>query len=109
MVFSVDSPPKLHSKSTVNSDFGTLGNLYKLHNSSLCNALNFQITLALVGPGGTRYRSWLRHYATTRKVAGSIPNEVIGLFQFTETFQPHYGTGVDSASNRNEYQESSWG
>jgi hypothetical protein len=23
--------------------------------------------------------------------------------------QPHYGPGVDSASNRNEYQESSWG
>jgi hypothetical protein len=24
-------------------------------------------------------------------------------------FQPHYGPGVDSASNRKEYQESSWG
>jgi hypothetical protein len=24
-------------------------------------------------------------------------------------FQPHYGPGVDSASNRNEYQEDSWG
>jgi hypothetical protein len=24
------------------------------------------------------------------------------------SFQPHYGPGVDSASNRNEYQESSW-
>jgi hypothetical protein len=23
--------------------------------------------------------------------------------------QPHYGPGVDWASNRNEYQESSWG
>jgi hypothetical protein len=23
-------------------------------------------------------------------------------------FQPHYGPGVDSASNRNEHQESSW-
>jgi hypothetical protein len=40
-----------------------------------------------------------RHYATTRQVAGSIPDEV----------QPHYGPGVDSASDRNEYQESSWG
>jgi hypothetical protein len=26
---------------------------------------------------GTRSRSWLRHYATSRKVAGSIPDEVI--------------------------------
>ena len=25
------------------------------------------------------------------------------------TFWPHYGVGVDSASNRNEYQEFSWG
>jgi hypothetical protein len=28
-------------------------------------------------------RSWLRHYATSRKVAGSIPDEVIGVFQLT--------------------------
>jgi hypothetical protein len=25
------------------------------------------------------------------------------IFQFTQFFQPHYGLGVDSASNRNEY------
>jgi hypothetical protein len=24
--------------------------------------------------------SWLRHYSTSRKVAGSIPDEVIGFF-----------------------------
>jgi hypothetical protein len=29
------------------------------------------------------------------------------IFQLTESFQPHYGLGVESASNRNEYQESS--
>jgi hypothetical protein len=28
----------------------------------------------------TRWRNWLRHYATSRKVAGSIPNEVTGYF-----------------------------
>jgi hypothetical protein len=27
-----------------------------------------------------QYRSWLRHYATSWKVAGSIPDEVIGFF-----------------------------
>jgi hypothetical protein len=26
--------------------------------------------------GGTRWRSWLRHYATGRKVAESSPDEV---------------------------------
>jgi hypothetical protein len=47
--------------------------------------------------------SWLRHYTTSRQVIGSIPDEVIGFFQLTKSFQPHYGPGVDSACNRNEY------
>ena len=29
---------------------------------------------------GTRWRSWLRHCATSWKVAGSIPDDVIGIF-----------------------------
>jgi len=44
----------------------------------------------------------LRHCATSRKVAGSIPG---GVFFINISFGPHYGPGVDSASNRNEYQE----
>ena len=28
----------------------------------------------------TRWRSWLRHCATSRKVAGLIPDGVIGIF-----------------------------
>jgi hypothetical protein len=32
--------------------------------------------------GGTRWRSWLRHYATSWKVAGSIPDEVIGFLNW---------------------------
>ena len=51
--------------------------------------------------GGTRCRSWLRPCATSRKVAGSIPDGVIGHNPFGRTMAP----GVDSASNRNEYQE----
>jgi hypothetical protein len=30
--------------------------------------------------GGTRWRSWLRHCTTSRKVAGSIHDGVIGIF-----------------------------
>jgi hypothetical protein len=30
--------------------------------------------------GGTWWRSWLRHYATSRKVVGSIFDDVIGIF-----------------------------
>jgi hypothetical protein len=31
---------------------------------------------------GTRKCSWLRHYATIQKVAGSIPDEFIGFFNW---------------------------
>jgi len=30
--------------------------------------------------GGTRWRSWLRHCATSWKVAGSISDGVVGIF-----------------------------
>ena len=31
---------------------------------------------------GTRWRSWLRHCATSQKVAGSIPDGVMGIFHW---------------------------
>jgi hypothetical protein len=33
---------------------------------------------------GTRYRSWLSHYAISRKVAGSFPGEVTGFFNWPD-------------------------
>jgi len=48
---------------------------------------------------------WLRCSATNRKVAGSIPASVSGFFIDIKSFRSHYGPGVDSASNRNQYQE----
>ena len=47
----------------------------------------------------------LRCCATNRKVAGSIPAGVSGFFIDIKSFRSHYGPGVDSASNRNEYEE----
>jgi hypothetical protein len=38
-----------------------------------------------------------------------FPMGFIGFFQFILSFQPHYGPGVDSVSDRNKYQESSCG
>ena len=43
--------------------------------------------------------------ATNRKVAGSIPACFSGFYIDINSFQSHYGPGVDSVSNRNEYQE----
>ena len=54
---------------------------------------------------GTTVTQWLRCCATNRKVTGSIPAGVIGFFIDIKFFQLHYGPGVDSPSNRNEYQE----
>jgi hypothetical protein len=38
-----------------------------------------------------------------------VPVRCFFFFSIQKSFQPHYGPGVDSASNRNEYQGSSWG
>jgi hypothetical protein len=44
-------------------------------------------------PEGHGFHSWRGHW----------------ILQLTYSFQPHYGPGVNSAPNGNEYQESSWG
>jgi ABC-type uncharacterized transport system permease subunit len=48
---------------------------------------------------------WLRHYATSRKVAGSTPDEVIQFFSMYLIVSAAIGPVVYSASNRNEYQK----
>ena len=53
----------------------------------------------------TAVAKWLRCCAKNQKVAGSIPAGVSGFFINIKSFRSHYGPGVDSASNRNEYQE----
>jgi len=54
---------------------------------------------------GTAVAQYLRCCVTNRKVAGSVPAGVSGFFIDIKSFRSHYGPGVDSASNRNEYQE----
>jgi len=39
------------------------------------------------------------------RFAAWIPTSVSGFFIDIKSFRSHYGPGVDSASNRNEYQE----
>jgi len=53
---------------------------------------------------GTTVAQWLRCCATNRKIAGSIP-AVSGFFIDIKSFRSHYDPGVESVSNRNEYQE----
>jgi len=54
---------------------------------------------------GTAIAQCLRYCATNREIAGSIPEGVIGIFLLHKSFRSHYVPGVDSACNRNEYQE----
>ena len=58
----------------------------------------FPVFLSLLG---TAVAQCLRCSATNRKVAGPIP----AGFTDIKSFRSHYGSGVDPASNRNEYQE----
>ena len=55
--------------------------------------------------GGTVVAQWLRCCTTNRKVACSIRAGVSGFFIDIKSFRSHYGPGIDSTSNRNEYQE----
>ena len=48
----------------------------------------------------TRWRSLLRHSATSRKFAGSIPDVVIGIFHWFNPSVRIMAPGVDSASVR---------
>jgi len=66
---------------------------------------NASIHIAIKSRRGTAVALWLRCCATNRKVAGSIPASVSEFFIDIKFFRSHYGLGVDSASNRNEYQE----
>jgi hypothetical protein len=75
----------------------------------LCLTLIGMFISYLWFPGARGSIVWLRHHATSRKVADSNPNEINGFFSAELSFQLHCGCGVDSASHRNEYQESSWG
>ena len=63
------------------------------------------VVLYVLNDVGTAVAQWLRYCATNRKVAGSIPTGVSEFFIEIKSFRSHYDPGVDSASNRNEYQE----
>ena len=57
--------------------------------------------------GGTRWRSWLRHCATSQKFAGSIPDGVIGIFHWHNPTGRTMALGstqpLTEMSTRNEY------
>ena len=57
------------------ADYGREGNLYV--NINICANKVFFLDLV-----DTRWRIWLRHCSTSRKIAGLIPNGVNGIFHW---------------------------
>jgi hypothetical protein len=80
-------------------------NVFVFKENFFPNIFNFRIWISLYWMEGHAVAQWLRHYTTNRQVAGSILDGVNGSFSLTSSFRPPYDPGVDSASNRNEYQE----
>ena len=86
----------------------TCADLYRDRFTSICyhfrcfmrHNYNFGVLylICVFWPMGTRWCSWLRHCATSRRVAGSIHRGVIGIFHWHNPSGP----GVDPTSNRNE-------
>jgi hypothetical protein len=59
--------------------------------------------------GGTRCRSWLRHCATNRKVAGSIPGGVIGIFHRHNSLRHTMALGSTQPLREMSTRNVSWG
>jgi hypothetical protein len=88
-------------------------NLYFMQNlisyisrkSTVSNYAPFTLLITLKEGARCWWRSWLKHCATSRKVADPIPDGVIGIFHWHNSSDRTIALGVDSASNRTEYQK----
>ena len=58
--------------------------------------------------GDTQWRSWLRHCATSRKVAGSIPDGVIGIFHWHNPSDPTMALGLTQPLTEMSTRNTSW-
>jgi hypothetical protein len=60
-------------------------------------------------PGDTRWTGWLRHCATNRKVAGSIPDGVTGIFQWLNPSGRFVALGSTQPLTEMSTRNPSWG
>ena len=59
--------------------------------------------------GGTQWRSWLRHRATSWKVVGSIPDGVIGIFHWHNPSSHNMALGLTQPLTEMSTRNISWG
>jgi hypothetical protein len=58
---------------------------------------------------GSRWRRWLRHYATSRKVAGSIPDGFNGIFHWHNSSSCTMALGSTQLPTETSTRNISWG
>jgi hypothetical protein len=58
---------------------------------------------------GRPWRSWLRHCAANRKVAGSVPNGVTGIFHSRNPFSRSVALGSTQPLREMSTRNISWG
>jgi len=58
---------------------------------------------------GTGWRGWLRHWATSRRVAGSIPDGVIGIFHWHNPSGRTIALGLTQPLTEMSTRNISWG
>jgi hypothetical protein len=73
---------------------------------------SFKFNYVFLSCWGTQERSWLRHYATSQKVAGSIPDEATGFFNWPNpsrsTMAPGPTQPLTEMSTRNLPRGKGW-
>ena len=74
-------------------------------NTALCSFTKEILHDLSIHSGGKWWRSKSRHCTTSRKVAGSIPDGVILEYFINIILPTTLWPRVDSACNRNDYQE----
>ena len=57
----------------------------------------------------TRWRSWLRHCATSRKIAGSIPDGIIGIYYWHNPSGRTMALGLTQPLTQMSIRNISWG
>ena len=65
--------------------------------------------LLYLANGGTRWRSWLMHCATSRKVTGSIPDGVTGIFHWHNPSGRTMALGLTQPLTEMNTRNISWG
>ena len=69
----------------------------------------YKIIIILLAFWGTRWRSWLRHWAISRNIAGSIPDGVIEIFHWNNPSSLTMALGSNQPLTEMSTRNISWG